>query len=117
MLAKSKLNNFIIKLSLIIAIFFTISCEINRKVYNTEIICPKIRIMVRFAEAKEVTVGIKRAIAEKKKYDTSEQYTVIRMPDNRSFKINDIAPEDAIKCRLNQVLMPAKYNDYKKFYH
>lgn len=116
MLVKLDLSKLKIIL-LLILLFEEVSCSYNRKVFNTEIFCEKIRVMVRFAEADEVRSGIERAFEDKRKYGTSENYTVIRMPGNRSFKVERLPPEEAMKCILTQFEVNTNYKEVEKYYH
>ena len=69
---------------------------------NTEIICPNYRMMIRFVNAEQLSKGMEKALADKIKYRTSESYAVIRLSGERSLKIEKIAPEDIVKCRLQE---------------
>jgi hypothetical protein len=116
MLVKSDRNKVRI-IFLLGLLFLEVACNSNRRVFNTEISCTKVRVMVRFAEAEEVRGGIERAFEDKKKYGTNENYTVIRMPGNRSFKVERLAPEEAMKCVLTQFEVNTKYKEVEKYYH
>ncbi len=71
--------------------------------FNTEIICPGHEgILVRYARLEEIRVAIIKANEDKKFYHTSENYTVIRLPGNRSFKIDKISPEEMLQCSLRE---------------
>jgi hypothetical protein len=95
-----KLNLNKIFLIFVILISFQ-ACKYRVRV-NTEVICPNQKIMIRFAKSEEVRQAMERALADKKKYGTSENYTVIRLWRNRSFKIEKVAPEDIVKCTLQE---------------
>lgn len=110
------LDKLVLSKILLLIIFCIVTSCNEKKVYNTEIICPKVRMMVRFSKADEIRRGIERAIADKKKYDTDEKYTIVRMPGERSFVISDIAPEYAINCQFNQIPTSVRYKDYKQYY-
>lgn len=116
MSGKLKHNNKLIKIVAILLIFLISQCSSNRHVVNTEIVCPNIRIMVRFASAKEIQKAIDKAYETKKQKEGNENYTAIRLSDRRSFVIRKMPPEDAIKCQLNEIQLPALYKDYKQYY-
>ncbi|MES2961929.1 MAG: hypothetical protein V4694_06040, partial [Pseudomonadota bacterium] len=95
-----KLNHSKFILLILLASFLP-ACQ--KPIFNTEILCPDgTRILVRYSTEEEVRAGIQKAYNEKKKYGTSESYTAIRMPHQRSFKVEKIAPEEMIKCSLRQ---------------
>ena len=97
MLAKLNHNKFLLLLLLI-----TASCG-QEKIYNTEIFCPnKPSILIKFARAKNVKIGIEKAYFKKKRQGTSENYTVISFSDKSSVKIEKISPEEMIKCVLRE---------------
>ncbi|OFW93948.1 MAG: hypothetical protein A2887_01905 [Alphaproteobacteria bacterium RIFCSPLOWO2_01_FULL_40_26] len=101
MLGKSDRNKSCLFFLLILA-----SCAGKKIFYNTEIICPDGReILVRYARIDEIRAAILKADADKKFYKTSENYTIIRLPENRSFKIEKIAPEIMINCSLRESVM------------
>jgi hypothetical protein len=96
MLVKLKLSN----LSIIFLIFFT-SCATSKQFYNTEISCPSgLKILVRFTNVFDVRRAIEKAAFDKKKYGTNENYTVVRLPGQRSFKIEKLNPQEALNCVL-----------------
>ncbi len=111
MLGKSNLSKF---LAIFLVFFVATSCG-GRKVniYNSEIICPTgLRVMVRFARKDEVVAAIKKAALTKKIDRSSEDYTVIRLLDKRSFKIEKVAPEDSLKCIVREEF----YGNFSKSY-
>jgi hypothetical protein len=112
MLDKLKLSKSLV----ILALVLLSSCT-HGALYNTELYCPGNKILIRFARADEVRKGIERAMADKKKYGTSENYTVIRMPGNRSFKIEKIPPEDSMRCSMQEFQIEGTYKQYEKYYH
>jgi len=117
MLDKSGHNKFTKFFFLITILLKSSGCSYNHKVFDTEVSCAKIKIVVRFAQAHEVRAGIERALDDKRKFGTSESYTVIRMPGNRSFKIEKLPPEEAIKCSLRDYEIDIKYRNVEKYYH
>lgn len=115
MLDKLKRNKFLI---LMLVPIVLISCG-RRHVYNTEILCPTgLRIMVRFATLEQVKTGIDKSYNNKKKYGTNENYTVVGFGYQKSFKIERLPPEEAIKCSLRQIELSPDDKDYKisKYY-
>lgn len=100
------------KILLLIFLAFTTSCQ--RQIYNSEVICPfnGAKILVKYARADEMRTAMKRALSDKKKYNTSETYTVIRLPGNRSFKIEKIAPEEIVNCNVVETPIGVKDRDY-----
>jgi hypothetical protein len=96
MLVKSKLNNL-----LVIFLIFFASCKTSKQFYNTKISCPSgLKILVRFTNVFDVRRAIEKAAFDKKKYGTNENYTVVRLPGERSFKIEKITPQEALNCTL-----------------
>lgn len=91
----------------------------RRHVYNTEILCPSgLKVTVRFATLEQVKYGIEKAYSDKKKYNTNENYTVIGFGYRKSFKIEKLSPEEAMRCSLRQVELSPDDADYKisKYY-
>ncbi len=117
MLAKLNHNNYPKIVGLFLIIFTLFSCSVNRKIFDTEVSCAKVRVIVRFADAKEVKNAIEKALEDKKKYNSNENYTVIRLPGNRSFRIEKLTPEDAIKCSLRDYEVNVKYKKVEQYYH
>jgi len=99
MLDKLSLNKFAVILLLLLT---TNSCG-SVDIYNSEIICPNgLRVMVRYARQDEVVRAIQQAALIKKKEDSNENYTVIRLKDRRSLKIEKVPPEDSLKCIVRE---------------
>jgi hypothetical protein len=99
---------------LILLLGFFAACQ--KPIFNTEILCPNgSRILARYSTEEEVRAGIQKAYNEKKKYGTSEDYTVIKMPNQRSFKVEKIAPEEMIKCSLRQSLIGNAEKNYIRY--
>jgi len=108
MLDKLNHSKFIL---LILLLGFSTACQ--KQIFNTEILCPDgSRILVRYSTAEDVRAGIKKAYNEKKKYGTGEDYTAIKMSNQRSFKVEKIAPEEIIKCSLRQSLIGIAEKSY-----
>jgi len=108
-----KLNHSKFILLILLLGFFT-ACQ--KPIFNTEILCPDgSRILARYSTEEEVRAGIQKAYNEKKKYGTGEDYTVIRMPHQRSFKVEKIAPEEMIKCSLRQSLIGTAERNYIRY--
>ncbi len=93
-----------LNLSKILFLFFiATSCGKKQIITSTEIICPDgSRILVKFSELEEVRRAILNAHAEKKKYGTDDKHTIIKLPGNRSFRIEKIPPEEMIKCSVRE---------------
>lgn len=107
MLVKLKLN----KLLVVFLIFF-VSCKSSQQLYNTQISCPNgLRVLVRFTNVFDVRRAIEKAAFDKKKYGTSENYTVVRLPKQRSFKIEKLSPQEALKCALEDFPVRASKRD------
>ena len=108
MLDKLNHSKFIL---LILLLGLLTACQ--KQIFNTEILCPDgSRILVRYSTEEEVRAGIQKAYNEKKKYGTGEDYTAIKMPNQRSFKVEKIAPEEMIKCSLRQSLIGNAKRNY-----
>ena len=109
-----KLNHSKFILLILLLSCFT-ACQ--KPIFNTEILCPDgSRILVRYSTEEEVRAGIQKAYNEKKKYRTSEDYTAIRMPNQRSFKVEKIEPEKMIKCSLRQSLIGTVEKNYISYF-
>jgi hypothetical protein len=123
MLDKLKLNKngslkFFLNFALVLAPLIFNSCYHRRpQLYNTEVICPSgFRVLVKFANLADMKAAIEFALEDKKKYGTSENYTVIRLPKNRSFKLDKLPPEQAIKCALRSFPVKATARDYRVYF-
>lgn len=111
MLDKLNHSKFIL---LILLLGLLTACQ--KQIFNTEILCPDgSRILVRYSTEEEVRAGIQKAYNEKKKYGTGEDYTAIKMPNQRSFKVEKIAPEEMIKCSLRQSLIGTAERKYIRY--
>ena len=119
MLDKLKHNKFLLKNCLIVALFFCFSCSVKKVSpgsYHTEISCPNMGvILVRYATLDEVKAAIQRAYDSKVKNRTGENYTVIAFSQNRSVKIDNLNPEDAIRCGLREIYHSKPDENYKKY--
>ena len=99
---------------LILLLDFLTACQ--KPIFNTEILCPDgSRILARYSNEEEVRAGIQKAYNEKKKYGTGENYTVIKLSHQRSFKVAEIAPEEMIKCSLRQNLIGTAEKNYIRY--
>ena len=110
------------KLLLIIFLSFFCSCSKNsfeksRKNISTEIICPENkRFLIRYAYEAEVREAIKRDYQRKIAEKSSENYTVIRIPNVESFHIHKMSPEKMMECKIIQNHTSKIYPTYiKKF--
>lgn len=108
MLDKSNRNKFFC-----LSLLLLLSCcgfFAKTQYFHTEMICPnRDVILVRYVDAKEMREAVVKALALKRKYRTSENYTVIRLAGNRSFKLEKISPEESLICQLRQI--PVKNPD------
>lgn len=111
MLDKLQLSKFL----LIFAVLFLTSCS-QKEFFHTEVICSKVRVLVRFATAEEVKNAIIRAVKKKKKYHGTDRHTVIIFPRNRSFMIKNLFPEEAMQCSLNQIPAIVSKSQKKNYY-
>ena len=103
-LGKLDRRNKIIFLSLFL-IFACTKVNFSHKVnfFHTEISCPgKSVILVRYATLEEVRASIIKGIEDKKRFKTTESYTVILVSGNRSTAVN-IPPEEMLKCSLRAI--------------
>jgi hypothetical protein len=108
MLAKLNHN----KSFLLILFFCIISCKniFNSKPrvpydtpFNTEVLCANGKsVLIKYARLDEVRAAIVKANQDKKIEHTSESYTPIRLPQNRSFRIEKMTPEEALGCSLRE---------------
>ena len=97
---KLKLSKLALIFSLLI---ITFSWEVKVMVYNSEIICPNgLRVLVKFARREDVVMAIQKAAFIKKKDSSNEGYTVIRLHDKRSLKIERMPPEESLKCLVRE---------------
>lgn len=114
MLDKLSRNKFF---SLLLLISLATSCWKKEIFFNTEILCPDgQKILVKFARLREMQNAIKAAYLEKKKLNTNYKFTIIRLPGNRSFKIEKIPPEDLAKCFLRESKMGVVDKDYINYF-
>ncbi len=108
MLDKLKRNK-----NLVIVFFLTlglVSCTLKVKrpplkvKVNTEIVCSNgDRILIKFARVSDVRIAIEKYSLEKKKNNITGNYTVIKLLDGRSLKIEGMAPDHLQSdCLLNE---------------
>jgi hypothetical protein len=104
---------------LLIFLVFIFACrnEFEKPgVYHTELICvDRDIILIRYTRLSEVRKAIIKAYGNKKKFKTSENYTVISLENNRSMRIEALLPEDAINCNLREIYHPGK-DKFKRQY-
>ena len=114
MLVKSSLSK-----SLLISLLVLFSCskrDLAPGVYHTELICRDMGIiLIRYSTLNEVRAAIKRAYQSKKSARTTEKYTVIAFSGNRSLRIDNLLPEDAVKCDLREVYHPREDPNKSKY--
>lgn len=101
---------------LFLLMFATASC-IKVDIYNSYISCPNgLSVVVRYARKDEVIKAIQVAALTKRKDGSSENYTVIRLNDKRSFKIEKVQPEDSLKCVVREEFYGKFSKSYVKKY-
>lgn len=118
MSAKLNHNNFFLKATALIILLSTASCfKLTKKqYYHTEILCPnRADILVRYTRADEIRLAIIKANEKKKFFKTSERYTVMSFPGNRSFKIEKMSPEEMLKCYLRELPIANPDKNYTKY--
>jgi hypothetical protein len=116
MLDRSNLSKFFLFVLLTIVISCSEVDDPEFGIYHTELICAdRDVVMIRYAKANEVKQAIKVSHDKKKKLGSGENYTVISFSGNRSMKIDNLAPEEALKCNLREIFYPRK-DKYKKKY-
>ncbi len=64
----------------------------------------------------EIRAAILKAVAQKKIDRSHENYTVIRLPRNRSFKIEKNPPEKLALCGLRQSVMGQVDRNYVRHF-
>lgn len=96
----------------------TASCSVLQKqYYNTEILCPgRERILIKYARVDEVRAAIVKADYQKRKEQTSGNYTPIVLPNERSFMVNKIPPEEMINCSLYESKQGEIERNYIRFF-
>jgi len=91
--------------------------ENQRGNVSTEIICPNNkRYMIRYAYAIEVKEAIMKDYKRKIRENSSENFTIIRIPNIESFHIHKMSPEKMIECQIVEDYIVKIYPNYiKKF--
>ncbi len=70
---------------------------------DTEISCSNgYTYIAKFAKKEDVSNAIRNFYIQKMQQKTSEKYTVIRLPDKRSLKLDKVSPEEAVDCKLRE---------------
>ncbi|MBU6339038.1 MAG: hypothetical protein KGQ36_03595 [Rickettsiales bacterium] len=96
-MTKCIVKSFIIALIL----FTTFSCKKRLPNVNSELICPNTpRVLVKFIREKDLKVAIRNAYLEKKRLNTADTYTAIKLPDGRTMAFRGIPPEIAVTCLI-----------------
>lgn len=72
--------------------------------------------MVRFVSLEEMKQAIEFALEDKKKSESNQQNTIIRLAKNRSLKIERLPPEEAIRCALRSFPTQASERDYRVYF-
>ena len=77
--------------------------------FDTELNCPRInyRIILLQSSPADIRNAINFAIAERNKYRTTENYTVLKLPNKKTFFIQNITPENMQFCYL--IAIPIVY--------
>lgn len=102
-LAKLDRFNKNMKNFIFLSLLLLSSCFKPRQYFHTEIGCPGKQLMlIRYTSAKEITDSIATNIANKKKNNTNENYTIIYAAGNRTLKLS-ISPEDMKQCSLREI--------------
>ncbi len=97
---------------LIIFLAATSSCGPKYPDTNTEIVCPSgSAMLIKFIRAKDLRAAINESYKRKKLEKTSENFTVVRLPDKRSFSLK-MSPEYAASCELRETKIGEVENDY-----
>jgi hypothetical protein len=113
MLVKLELS----KIYFLVIFLLLSSCSSKKPIKFTELDCNNNKILIRFASADEVMVAIENFFIQKKKENGTENYTIIQLPDNRSFKIENLPPEEAMRCKIHDFSTSLQYKYYEKYYH
>ncbi len=64
----------------------------------------------------ELRDAIKQADVDKKNFHTSENFTVVKLPKQRSFRIEKLSPEEAVKCSLRESEMGYADRSYIRYF-
>jgi len=96
---------------LLILLFLLTSCgrmtNSPKEFYHTELNCPtRGVILIRYASMQEVQTAITNFYNQKKANNGKENYTIISLPGNRSFKIDRTPVEEVMDCQLRQIPAP-----------
>jgi len=118
MLAKSKLSKFLLVFLLVLCS----SCRIHRsydkrtQAFDTQVICPNgLKVLVVFANAKDIKKAMQKAVFDKKRAGSNENYTVIRLPGDRSFKFEKLSPNDALQCGFIEFPTKPSSKDFRNY--
>lgn len=73
------------------------------KMYDTEIFCPNgFSVFLRTPDLDGVILAVQRHDFDKRDQGTSEKYTVIRLRNKTSLKIDKISPEEMVDCSVKE---------------
>ena len=81
------------------------SCSEKFPLVNSELICPNhFRILVKFTKAEDLKEAIyQNYLTEKNSSNpTPRDYTIARLKDGRTLAFNNLAPEVAITCVIQE---------------
>ena len=100
----------------LLLLFFLLSCKTTTApevFYHTELNCPdRGIILIRYASQQDVTSAIQYFYDKKKAARSNENYTVISLPGNRSFKIDKVPVEEVMQCKMRQIPAPKPTDKY-----
>lgn len=104
MLEKLVLNKILFFALVVLTLPPVFGCAKHQNIdTSTEILCPNgSKTLIKFSRLQDVREAIYYAYHSKKAEHTSENYTPIRLADGRSFRIEKVFPEEAIKCFLRE---------------
>lgn len=109
---KRILKHFLITLVLLI----NFSCVKKLPNVNSELICPNSqRILVKFTREKDLKIAIRNAYLEKKRLQTADTYTAIKLRDGRTMAFKGLPPEVAVTCLIVESYVG--FADRRYIYH
>jgi hypothetical protein len=73
--------------------------------FDTELNCPRenYKIVLLETTPSDVRRAINKAIEERNEYKTTENYTVLKLPNKKTFFIQNITPEKMQFCYLIEI--------------
>ena len=104
------------KITLTIFALLCCSCGQNREYYYVDVICnERTTVTARYVTIEEVRTAIVKAQIENRVEGTNLGYTALKFPGKRSFRIEKIPPDEAVKCKLRQRFMDKKSKGYIRY--